>query len=663
MLGAFIFLLLTQIIPKSHYSEGLRLSESAQALNSANLYARAYDEFAAAKNYSDAPRRAETAASHAADAFAAERNYSTAATYYRYAGNEARTYECWHLNSISGADTVRTASGFLRFSSKYSDVLYSRYVGFENDPVDYSRYTGADGREYTLVFGDSAAVSPFGNGDFASVSGVTGIQDEDGNVNAFDGYDARVNYRKDENGQKTLEAIWLSKDRLYGLAAEDGTVLMEPSVGFQKFESYGRELPRFFENIAVVRKDGLWGAIDRNGQFVIEPKYGRLYDASEGLVLAQLPDSMQMINGLYTSVEGDWLVLDTQGNILLHSDGWKPGSYSYRFSHGWLQVDFSDKEEGYINREGRRFLDRTWHSADLNRGSIETADTDILDMDAERIIGNMKKDRYYYKALSCGLVYEDYSHRHSKRDLYNFSGTLLLENVNSTDDYLANPFYMISYRYLLVDDAKNGKGLYELRGSLSNRSLRLITAVQWDFLCGSNTSTGFSNPDDTCGLISVGKESYRSNSYGFIDLNGQFVSDGLCFRSVCDFTSDGVAIVQTQDELYGLLNTKGEMAVEAAYQSIQRVGENLYAVENANGKWGLMNTKGEMLAECRYSEIGSFTNGRIFVKDGSYWKLIELDGTVCLERIQDYRITADGTLALERDNRWGVVESDLTQVF
>lgn len=51
------------------------------------------------------------------------------------------------------------------------------------------------------------------------------------------------------------------------------------------------------------------------------------------------------------------------------------------------------------------------------------------------------------------------------------------------------------------------------------------------------------------------------------------------------------------------------------------------------------------------------------MKDGSYWKLIELDGTVCLERIQDYRITADGTLALERDNRWGVVESDLTQVF
>lgn len=118
-----------------------------------------------------------------------------------------------------------------------------------------------------------------------------------------------------------------------------------------------------------------------------------------------------------------------------------------------------------------------------------------------------------------------------------------------------------------------------------------------------------------------------------------------------------------QDELYGLLNTKGEMAVEAAYQSIQRVGENLYAVENANGKWGLMNTKGEMLAECRYSEIGSFTNDRIFVKDGSYWKLIELDDTVCLERIQDYRITADGTLALERDNRWSVVESDLTQVF
>lgn len=246
VLGAFIFLLLTQIIPKSHYSEGLRLSESAQALNSANLYARAYDEFAAAKNYSDAPRRAETAAGHAADAFAAERNYSTAATYYRYAGNEARTYKCWHLNSISDADTVRTESGFLRFSGKYSDVLYSRYVGFENDPVDYSRYTGADGREYTLVFDDRAAVSPFGNDDFASVSGVTGIQDEDGNVIAFDGYDARIDYRKDENGQKTLEAIWLSKDRLYGLAAEDGTVLMEPSVGFQKFESYGRELPRFF---------------------------------------------------------------------------------------------------------------------------------------------------------------------------------------------------------------------------------------------------------------------------------------------------------------------------------------------------------------------------------------------------------------------------------
>lgn len=663
VLGALTFLLLTWFIPRSHYNEGVRLMESAQRMNKTPpyIYEQAYAEFLAAKDYSDAALCAKTAVGRAADAYAAQRNYHSAVAFYRLAGNYTRANECQQLYEISIAKIVKTESGFLRFSDGNNKVLYNRYVGFEDDPVDYSRYTGADGREYTLLFDSSAEVTPFLNGtrDYATVSGVIGIQDEDGNVNSFSGYDVYVQYGKDENDQKTLDAIWLGKDNLYGLAAEDGSVLMEPSASFQQFTSYGRTRPLFLGGIAVVKKDGLWGAIDRNGQFAIEPKYERIYDASEDMVLAKLPSSMQMINTVYTSVEGEWCVLDTQGSELLRSDGWKPNSYSYGFKHGWLSVEFSDSEEGFINREGRRFLNRTWRFADVVYSSIETADDDILDMDAECVIGHLKERRY--EALSCGLVYSN-SSSSAKRNLYSFNRTLLLEKVSTTSDYSANPFHVIGGRYLLVDDTKNGKGLYELQGSVANRSLRLITAMQWDFLCGSKQYYNASNPDNTCGLISVGKGS-KSGSYGFIDLNGQLISNGLCFRSVCDFTSDGVAIVQTQDTLYGLLNTRGEMAVEATYKAIRRISENLYAVENANDKWGLMNTDGKMLAECQYSEIGAITNNRIFAKDDNYWNLIELDGTVCLQRIQDYVITPDGTLALKRSFRWGVFEKDLAQVF
>ena len=73
---------------------------------------------------------------------------------------------------------------------------------------------------------------------------------------------------------------------LYGFIDKEGNWIVEP-----RFES----AYSFSEGMAAVRLDDNWGYIDSNGNMVIEPKYKDALGFSEGLapvqVLVEVPDT------------------------------------------------------------------------------------------------------------------------------------------------------------------------------------------------------------------------------------------------------------------------------------------------------------------------------------------------------------------------------------
>ena len=71
------------------------------------------------------------------------------------------------------------------------------------------------------------------------------------------------------------------------------------------------------------------------------------------------------------------------------------------------------------------------------------------------------------------------------------------------------------------------------------------------------------------------------------------------------------------NNLYGLVNSKGNIIVQNKYNYIGEFSEGIAAVK-FNGKWGFVNTKWEIVVPCEYDEFESnFKKGTgKLVKDG-----------------------------------------------
>jgi hypothetical protein len=93
------------------------------------------------------------------------------------------------------------------------------------------------------------------------------------------------------------------------------------------------DITDFSEGLAAVQLDGKWGYINKQGQFVIQPKFDRAGDFSEGLACVQEGENGRLINrsgGRVLSVN-----CDSANN----------------FHHGLAKVRILDKT-GYIDRSG-----------------------------------------------------------------------------------------------------------------------------------------------------------------------------------------------------------------------------------------------------------------------------------------------------------------------
>lgn len=90
------------------------------------------------------------------------------------------------------------------------------------------------------------------------------------------------------------------------------------------------------------------------------------------------------------------------------------------------------------------------------------------------------------------------------------------------------------------------------------------------------------------------------NKYGIIDYEGNYIVEPK-YTSIASFYG-GNAFFEEND-LYGIINSKGEIVQKPYYKFKERFLRNYFKVLGLNGKWGLLDESGKVVKEVKYDLI------------------------------------------------------------
>ncbi len=119
--------------------------------------------------------------------------------------------------------------------------------------------------------------------------------------------------------------------------------------------------------------------------------------------------------------------------------------------------------------------------------------------------------------------------------------------------------------------------------------------------------------------------------WGMIGKRGNILApceyDGIDFL---ENTNQRIVRTYVHNPKYGLIDTLGQLAVEAVYDDIGFFNEGRLAVKR-NGLWGFVNHEGLEVIPCRFREVLGFSEGLAAVKIGRHWGFIDKMGNVVIK--------------------------------
>lgn len=122
-----------------------------------------------------------------------------------------------------------------------------------------------------------------------------------------------------------------------------------------------------------------------------------------------------------------------------------------------------------------------------------------------------------------------------------------------------------------------------------------------------------------------------SNKWGMVNRLGNAIIpceyDGIEFL---ENTGNQMVRVYVQQPKYGLVDTLGQLTVDAVYEELGSFKEGRLAVKR-NGLWGFVNAEGLEVIPCRFREVSNFSEGLAAVKIGKQWGFIDKQGDVAID--------------------------------
>lgn len=194
----------------------------------------------------------------------------------------------------------------------------------------------------------------------------------------------------------------------------------------------------------------------------------------------------------------------------------------------------------------------------------------------------------------------------------------------------------------LSGSMKSGHALEPLQSYLSDLRARayMMDYTQYDQLFQSEAEL-------TC----------EDCQWGYLDTSGQIVVNPR-YTFARDFVNE-VGIVECEGK-WGMVNRGGTELIPCRYDGIQfleNTGNRIVQVYIKEPKYGLIDTLGQIAVNAVYDEIGSFSEGRLSVQRNGMWGFVDRNGLEVIPcRFREVQNFSEGLAAVKLGNNWGFID-------
>jgi len=310
------------------------------------------------------------------------------------------------------------------------------------------------------------------------------------------------------------------------------------------------------KHLAVVKQNGKFGAIDKQGNFVIEPKWDYILLDNKG------KPALVELNGLYGYIS-------RRGEILIkpkYNDG-------DLFSEGLALISNYEDKYGYINIDGDTIIDfqfeeNTW--GDFSNGLADVVlneKSGYIDKTGQFVIFPQFEICYPFRSDIAVVMDTAYNHK-----LIDMKGNLFDYN----DENIGNrKIFPPKETYPGVFKTENGRGRINEKGD---------TIIPPNYLSTGNLTNGMH-------IVQA-----KNKKWGAYDEKGNFVIKPQ-FDDLWHFYDD-VANFNLNGK-YGFVDKKGEIVIKPKFDYASQFNNGLAYVE-LEGKAGFIDKNGEIVIPIIY---------------------------------------------------------------
>ena len=425
-------------------------------------------------------------------------------------------------------------------------------------------------------------------------------------------------------------------------------------------------------NIGVVRKGAFFGIVNFQGQEVVSPQYHRIeIDNNRAKAYTRKPSS--------TSEESlDLLEFDDNGQLVGHSSFEKhfilrisgrkpsnaqhtPGSEYILDKYEWFYAPTTDRwglrrlEDGAVQIEPSFTFVKVYKELGFTMVGVEQSN-------------RYEFERTTYRfGMVYGLVKNDVGLLVTDVDFLDIRFEDFSENKPVARCVFANGRHglvdkigrIVCKDYAFIGGFQNGLARVSIRGRLSgsmkhHNSLGLLSHYLNNLQSG-HIMVDYTQYDQLfqqqAALICDGCE------WGYVDTSGQLVvRPGYTFAE--DF-QNGAAIVAC-DSKWGMVNQRGESIIPCQYDGIeflQNTQNTIVRLYVQTPKYGLIDTLGQLAVDAVYEELGSFSEGRLAVKRNGLWGFVNEDGLEVIPcRFREVANFSEGLAAVKIGRHWGFID-------
>lgn len=380
--------------------------------------------------------------------------------------------------------------------------------------------------------------------------------------------------RIDKQGNEVVPCEYLDENCSFKLITP-----FEFSTFFNQKETNNEYIPQFINDGIKVKKNELWGIIDKNGNELLSCWYEKINDFNEGFALVKR-------DGKYGYVDINWN--EAIPCVYKYAQEFREGLAAVCNDEGWGFID-------YLGNEVIRCQYESAHS--FNEGVAITSYT-YYDSSG----GHSPTNSYIIDKSGRNLYFgmEDISN-----DLHE---GLIAQNTGYEAGYINKVGEkVIPFIYQYTSNFINGMGYVtthdNLRGIIDTLGNQIVPPI-YDYI---------SPFDGNFAKVSQNKK------YGIIDITGKVIVP-CKYDNIYDF-NEGLAWVRDEKGKFGCINKNGEEIIKCQYEfKFYPLGfsEGISPIF-LNNKYGYIDRYGNQIIPCKYDHAWSFTHGLAVVGYGGDW--------------------------------------------